>query len=36
MEKLAINGGVPVRSTKLYYGRQWITEEDAEEIKKTA
>ena len=36
MEKLAINGGVPVRFTKLYYGRQWITEEDAEEIKKTA
>ncbi len=35
MEKLAIEGGSPVRPEKLYYGRQWVTEEDAEEVKKT-
>ena len=35
MEKLAIEGGSPVRPDKLYYGRQWVTEEDAEEVKKT-
>ena len=28
MEKLAINGGTPVRSTKLNYGKQWINEAD--------
>ncbi len=28
MEKLAINGGEPVRKTKIYYGRQWIDEDD--------
>lgn len=28
MEKLAINGGYPIRSGKIYYGRQWIEEED--------
>jgi len=28
MEKLAINGGYPVRSRKIYYGRQWIDEDD--------
>lgn len=28
MEKLAIKGGCPVRSKKMYYGRQWIDEED--------
>ena len=28
MEKLAINGGFPVRTSKLYYGRQWINEDD--------
>lgn len=27
-KKLAIEGGAPVRSDKLYYGRQWVTEED--------
>ena len=26
MEKLAINGGIPVRETKIYYGKQWIDE----------
>lgn len=28
MEKLAIDGGTPVRNEKIYYGRQWVTEED--------
>ena len=28
MEKLAINGGYPVRSGKIYYGRQWVDEDD--------
>ena len=28
MERLAINGGYPVRSGKIFYGRQWIDEQD--------
>lgn len=28
MNELAINGGQPVRSTKIFYGRQWVDEED--------
>ncbi len=32
MEKLAINGGYPVRSGKIYYGRQWIDESDIYEV----
>jgi len=28
MEKLAIKGGFPVRGGKIFYGRQWIDEED--------
>lgn len=28
MEKLAINGGFPVRSSKLFYSRQWIEDDD--------
>lgn len=28
MQKLAINGGIPVRNEKLYYGHQWIDEND--------
>lgn len=28
MEKLAIKGGFPVRTSKLYYGRHWINEDD--------
>ena len=28
MEKLAIRGGYPVRGGKIYYGRQWIEEDD--------
>ena len=32
MEKLAIQGGSPVREKKIYYGRQWVTEEDIEAV----
>ncbi|MDD6327630.1 MAG: UDP-4-amino-4,6-dideoxy-N-acetyl-beta-L-altrosamine transaminase [Lachnospiraceae bacterium] len=32
MAILAINGGTPVRDTKLYYGRQWIDEDDIEAV----
>ncbi|MCI8565609.1 MAG: UDP-4-amino-4,6-dideoxy-N-acetyl-beta-L-altrosamine transaminase [Lachnospiraceae bacterium] len=32
MEKLAIEGGLPVRKTKLYYGHQWIDEEDIQAV----
>lgn len=28
MEQLAVNGGCPVRKERLFYGRQWIDEED--------
>ena len=28
METLAINGGTPVREEKIFYGRQWIDEDD--------
>ena len=32
MEKLAIEGGYPVRSGKIYYGRQWIDEDDLKAV----
>lgn len=32
MEKLAINGGYPIRAGKIYYGRQWIEEDDIEAV----
>lgn len=32
MEELAIKGGAPVRSEKIYYGRQWIDEEDIQAV----
>ena len=32
MEKLAINGGTPVRANKIYYGRQWIDEDDIQAV----
>lgn len=32
MEKLAIKGGFPVRGGKIYYGRQWIDEEDIQAV----
>lgn len=35
MEKLAINGGYPVRGGKIYYGRQWIGEDDIEAVAET-
>lgn len=28
MEKLAINGGTPIRNNKISYGRQWIDDDD--------
>lgn len=35
MEKLAINGGAPVRNEKIYYGRQWIDQNDIRAVKET-
>ena len=35
MEKLAIQGGFPVRAGKIYYGRQWIDEDDIEAVAET-
>lgn len=35
MEKLAIKGGYPVRSSKIYYGRQWIDEDDIVAVAET-
>ena len=35
MEKLAINGGYPVRTSKLYYGRQCIEEDDIRAVEQT-
>ncbi len=32
MEKLAINGGYPVRGGKIYYGRQWIDDDDIKAV----
>lgn len=32
MERLAINGGYPIRGSKIYYGRQWIDEEDIQAV----
>lgn len=32
MEKLAINGGEPVRKNKIYYGHQWIDEDDIKAV----
>lgn len=32
MDRLAMNGGTPVRDQKIYYGRQWIDEEDVREV----
>lgn len=34
MHELAINGGNPIRSTKIYYGKQWIDEKDINEVEK--
>ncbi len=35
MEKLAILGGKPVREKKIYYGRQWIDEDDIRAVSDT-
>lgn len=32
MNKLAIDGGTPVRKNKIFYGRQWIGEDDIEAV----
>lgn len=32
MEKLAIMGGYPVRSGKIYYGKQWVDETDIQAV----
>lgn len=32
MEKLAIHGGHPVRGEKIFYGRQWIDEDDIQAV----
>lgn len=32
MEKLAINGGQPVRKEKIFYGRQWIDDQDVKAV----
>lgn len=32
MEKLAIKGGYPVRSGKIYYGKQWIDDDDVQAV----
>ncbi len=32
MEKLAIFGGKPVRNKKIYYGRQWINNDDIQAV----
>lgn len=32
MEKLAIKGGYPVRSSKIFYGRQWIDNDDIDAV----
>lgn len=32
MERLAIHGGTPVRDDKIYYGRQWINEDDIQAV----
>ena len=34
MELPAILGGTPVREDKIYYGRQWVTEEDIDAVRK--
>lgn len=32
MEKLAIDGGIPVRKEKIYYGKQWIDTDDIKAV----
>lgn len=35
MERLAINGGSPVRDNKIFYGRQWIDNDDVKAVNDT-
>ena len=35
METLAVNGGKPVRSEKIFYGKQWIDEDDVAAVAET-
>ena len=35
MAELAVEGGMPVRKEKLYYGRQWLDEEDIQAVSET-
>lgn len=32
MEKLAVFGGEPVRKSKIFYGKQWVQEDDVEAV----
>ncbi|MCQ2493213.1 MAG: UDP-4-amino-4,6-dideoxy-N-acetyl-beta-L-altrosamine transaminase [Lachnospiraceae bacterium] len=32
VEKLAMNGGTPVRSSKIFYGHQWVDEDDVQAV----
>lgn len=32
MEKLSIHGGYPVRNAKIFYGRQWIEQDDIQAV----
>ncbi len=32
MERLAIDGGEPIRNNKIYYGKQWIAEDDIQAV----
>ncbi len=32
MSKLAIDGGTPVRKSKIFYGRQWVGEDDVKAV----
>lgn len=34
MEKLAVFGGTPVRSEKIFYGRQWVNDDDVAAVAK--
>ena len=34
MEKLALDGGIPVRKTMLNYARQWVDQDDIEAVVK--
>jgi len=34
MERLALDGGTPVRKTMLNYARQWVDQDDMEAVVK--